>query len=390
MTSLDETKPGSAVAATLHPDKPVARWQKGRSQMTCTAITQETADVKSFRLEQDEGTLFLFKPGDSIVLEFTARGKRVFRNYTIASSPSRPHAIELTIKRDPKGLVSRWMHDNLRVGDQLSVTGPVGVFNCIDIPAEKMLMLSGGSGITPVMSMSRWLCDTTRGAHDIRFLHSARTPGDIIYRDELAYLHQTHPGFSFDAICENAEAHPDWGGPTGYLTAGLLQDLARDFHDRTIYCCGPAPYMEAVKTILRDAGYDMARYHEESFTEGRGAVDRDTPSQPEDLTVALPGEAPALAVAPQTGSGESAHVTFARSGVGGHAQPGQTILELAHSLGIAVPTSCCMGLCGTCKSKVLEGQVDLPEREGLTDAELAEGYTLVCVGQPQGAVVLEL
>lgn len=390
MTPRDETKPGSAGAATLHPDAPVDRWRKGRSQMICTAISQETADVKSFRLEQEDGTLFLFKPGDSVVLEFTAIGERIFRNYTIASSPSRPHAIELTIKRDPEGLVSRWMHDHFRVGDQLLVNGPVGVFNCIDIPARKMLMLSGGSGITPLMSMSRWLCDTTRGAHDIRFLHSARTPADIIFHDELAYLHQTSPGFSFDAICETAETHPDWDGATGFLTAELLFDLAPDFHDRTIYCCGPAPYMTAVKTFLRDAGFDMARYHEESFTEGRGTVDRDDPIRPEDLEAALSGGAPASTGSPQPVSGEAAHVTFSRSGVQGDAQPGMTILELAHSLGIAVPTSCCMGLCGTCKSKVLEGQVDLPEREGLTDEELTEGYTLVCVARPQGAVVVDL
>lgn len=375
-------------AATLHPNAELSRWKKGRSVMTCTAITQETHDVKSFRLEQDSDTLFLFKPGDSVVLEFLARGERVFRNYTIASSPSKPHSIVLTIKRDPDGAVSRWMHDNLAVGDKLSVNGPAGMFNCVDIPSEKMLMLSGGSGITPVMSMSRWMCDATTGEHDIRFVHSARTPDDIIYRHELEYMDRQFGGFSFHPVCETSGNAEDWRGPTGFLTDEILAELVPDFLERTVYCCGPAPYMDAVKSILGQAGFDMSRYHEESFTEGR-TTDLD-PFHPDDLSVALPGEAPPPTAAPKQSSTEGAKVTFTVTGVEGVCQPGMTILELAHSLGVAVPTSCCMGFCGTCKSKVLEGEVDLPEREGLTDEELAEGYTLACVGQPIGNIKVEL
>lgn len=368
----------------------VSRWKKGRSIMTCTAIINETHDVKSFRLEQDVGTLFLFKPGDSVVLEFAARGKRVFRNYTIASSPSKPHSIILTIKRDPQGLVSRWLHDHFVVGEKLSVSGPAGMFNCVDIPAEKMLMLSGGSGITPVMSMSRWLCDATAGGHDIRFVHSARTPADIIYRNELEFMDRQFGGFAYDAICESPGGEAGWDGATGFLTSDLLTSLAPDFLERTVYCCGPAPYMDTVKNILVEADFDMARYHEESFTEGRAAIDAVDPITPDELSVFLPGDALPASGTPKQASAEGVPVSFASSGVEGVCQPGMTILESAHALGVAVPTSCCMGLCGTCKTRVLEGKVDLPEREGLTDEELAEGYTLVCVAQPVGAVRMEL
>jgi ferredoxin-NADP reductase len=95
-------------------------------------------------------------------------------------TPSRPHAISVTVKRVDQGQISNWLHDNLRVGSTLFLNGPNGTFSCIPDEAGPFLFLSGGSGITPVMAMSRWFCDTTPDT-DIQFLHFAQSPDDLIF-----------------------------------------------------------------------------------------------------------------------------------------------------------------------------------------------------------------
>ena len=138
------------------------------------------------------------------------------RSYTISSSPSVPYSFSITVKLDTNGLVSNWLHTNLNEGDQLAVHGPVGLFNCIDFPARKVLLLSGGVGITPVMSMARWWFDTNADV-DISFVHSARTPKDIVFQRELDHMASRISNFSLHLICEKIESGQAWHGSRGYL-----------------------------------------------------------------------------------------------------------------------------------------------------------------------------
>ena len=134
-------------------------WSNGRHMVRCVKVIQETWDVRTFCFMADQPVLYFFKPGQFVTLELEIDGQPVMRSYTISSSPSVPYSFSITIKRVPGGKVSNWLHDNLNEGDELPVHGPVGLFNAIDFPAEKVLYLSGGVGITPVMSMAR--CSTT-------------------------------------------------------------------------------------------------------------------------------------------------------------------------------------------------------------------------------------
>lgn len=149
----------------------------------------------------DQPIMFFFKPGQFVTLELEIEGKPVMRSYTISSSPSVPYSFSITVKRVPGGLVSNFLHDTMHEGAELPVHGPVGLFNAIDFPAQKVLYLSGGVGITPVMSMARWFYDTN-GNVDMVFVHSARSPKDIIYHRELEQMASRIPNFSLHIICE--------------------------------------------------------------------------------------------------------------------------------------------------------------------------------------------
>ncbi len=239
-------------------------WANGRHLVRCVKVIQETWDVRTFCFMADQPILFFFKPGQFVTLELEIDGEPVMRSYTISSSPSVPYSFSITIKRVPGGRVSNWLHDNLKEGQELPVHGPVGLFNAIDFPADKVLFLSGGVGITPVMSMARWFFDTNANV-DMVFVHSARSPKDIIYHRELEHMASRIDNFSLHIICERHGLGEAWAGYRGYLNLRMLELIAPDFLEREIFCCGPTPYMSAVKHLLQGHGYDMSRYHEEAF-----------------------------------------------------------------------------------------------------------------------------
>lgn len=192
----------------------LTNWPVGRWMLECVDMTQETHDVRSFhfRIRSKSGEpapLCLHRPGQFVTLRLRVGDRLVPRSYTISSSPSRPMLMSLTIKRDPNGLVSRFMHDVFGVGDLLPVSGPGGSFDLVSVkPRDRLVMLSGGSGITPLMSMLRYIHDTRARNFDVVFLHSARRPSDIIFRRELDLIASTND-VKLGFICE-AMPSPKW------------------------------------------------------------------------------------------------------------------------------------------------------------------------------------
>ncbi|CAN7332202.1 glycine-betaine demethylase subunit GbcB [Pseudomonas sp. LjRoot71] len=352
-------------------------WSNGRHLVRCVKAIQETWDVRTFCFMADQPMVFFFKPGQFVTLELEIDGQPIMRSYTISSSPSVPYSFSLTIKRVPGGKVSNWLHDNLKEGDVLPVHGPVGLFNAIDFPADKVLFLSGGVGITPVMSMSRWFFDTN-GNVDMVFVHSARTPKDIIYHRELRHMASRIDNFKLHLICEKYEIGETWAGYRGYLNQKMLELIAPDFMEREIFCCGPTPYMSAVKRLLEANGFDMQRYHEESF----GA----TP--PEARADALE-HAEQAAEAGAVDAADLHQVAFTNTGKSIRVAPGETVHAAAAKLGLHIPKACGMGICGTCKVMKTAGEVSMEHNGGITDEDVAEGYILSCCSVPQGDVTIE-
>ncbi|WP_322070297.1 hybrid-cluster NAD(P)-dependent oxidoreductase [Paraburkholderia bannensis] len=343
--------------------------------LECCHVRQETHDVKSFFLRSPQGRTFSFEPGQFITLELEIDGETVNRCYTISSSPARPHTLSITVKRVPGGKVSNWLHDNLMPGAMIRVLGPAGEFTCARHAAPKYLFLSAGSGITPLMSMSRAYHDLAED-RDIVFVHSARTPDDVIFARELELIAASHSSFRTSFVCERVGARTHWSGVMGFLTLPLLKLIAPDFMEREIFTCGPAPYMKAVRDLLDEAGFARERYHEESFSFETLAADGAPLSAPADTT-------------PASTEAATFKVTFAKSHREIHCGEHQHVLAAAREAGVRLPASCTQGMCGTCKVKLVSGQVEMKHNGGIRQREIDQGMVLLCCSTPRSDLVVD-
>ncbi|WP_322092198.1 hybrid-cluster NAD(P)-dependent oxidoreductase [Paraburkholderia bannensis] len=343
--------------------------------LECCHVRQETHDVKSFFLRSPQGRTFSFEPGQFITLELEIDGETVNRCYTISSSPARPHTLSITVKRVPGGKVSNWLHDNLMPGAMIRVLGPAGEFTCARHAAPKYLFLSAGSGITPLMSMSRAYHDLAED-RDIVFVHSARTPDDVIFARELELIAASHSSFRTSFVCERVGARTHWSGVTGFLTLPLLKLIAPDFMEREIFTCGPAPYMKAVRDLLDEAGFARERYHEESFSFETLAADDAPLSAPADTT-------------PASTEAATFKVTFAKSHREIQCGEHQHVLAAAREAGVRLPASCTQGMCGTCKVKLVSGQVEMKHNGGIRQREIDQGMVLLCCSTPRSDLVVD-
>ncbi|TIT54910.1 MAG: hybrid-cluster NAD(P)-dependent oxidoreductase, partial [Mesorhizobium sp.] len=322
--------------------------ESSRQFVRCRRVIDETHDVKTFVFSAASGHLFSFSAGQYLVLHLTIDGTRVTRSYSVSSPPTRPLDLQITVKRVKGGLVSNWLHDNLRPGHDIEIEGPVGRFNFDDLPCEKPLFLSGGSGVTPIMSMLRALTDRASG-QDILFIHSARTPADIVFRSELEALAARFANVDVRFVCSQEGSARQ--GPTGRIDRPMLLRLAPDLHQRTSYVCGPEPFMQTVRACVAEIGIAPSQYHEESFG---GAVGNSMPLQ--------------SAVAGPT------CVHFTRSGVEYLCAPGETLLDAARKSGLYIPTACQQGICGTCRMVKLSGDVVMDDLGGLSLEEKTAGF----------------
>ena len=248
----------------------------------------------------------------------------------------------------------------------------------MDFPSDKVLLLSGGVGITPVMSMARWFFDTNAEV-DMVFAHSARTPKDIIFRGELEHMCSRISNFELALICEKYDIGESWSGYRGYLNHTMLEMIAPDFMDREVFCCGPTPYMRAVKRLLEETGFDMTRYHEESFGE--------TPA--EDVENAVESAEQAQEELEALDNSDLITVEFTQTGKATKIAPGETVHAAAAKLGLHIPKACGMGICGTCKLPKTSGDVEMTHNGGITDEDVAEGFILTCCSVPQSDVTID-
>lgn len=355
-----------------------ARWTSDVEEtLVCCQVREETHDVKSFFFKSPAGHTFSFEPGQFVTLELEIDGETINRCYTISSSPTRPHTISITVKRVPGGKVSNWLHDNLQAGAQVRVLGPAGEFTCARHPARKYLFLSAGSGITPLMSMSRAHHELSED-RDIVFVHSARTPDDIIFARELDLIAANQGNFRTSFVCERVGTRTNWPGVTGFLTLPLLKLIAPDFMEREVFTCGPAPYMKAVRDLLDEAGFERKQYHEESFS--FETLIEDAPELLADVTPS--GDESAQ-------QANTFAVSFTRSNREITCGPDQHVLEAARQAGVRLPASCTQGMCGTCKVKLVSGQVEMKHNGGIRQREIDQGMVLLCCSKPLSDLVVE-
>lgn len=332
--------------------------------LVCRQIVDVTHDVKSFVFERPDGASLTFLAGQYLTVRVDVDGVPMERCYTISSAPTRPVHVAITVKRIPGGPVSAWLHDNLAEGDHITASGPLGRFSHSVHAADKYLFLSAGSGITPTMSMVRTICDAPDDA-DVAFVHCARTPRDIIFREELDAI-SADARVAVAAVCEDDAPGEVWTGPRGRIGLPTLLTLVPDLLDREIFTCGPPAFMRAVNEMLDMVGIEPERRHEESFTLGGAPVITDRPV-----------------------SGVTRRVEFLRSGRVVECDEDSTLLAAAAREGLAMPSSCGEGVCGTCKFSLVSGRVDMQHNGGIRPREVAEGKILLCSSRPTEDVVVD-
>jgi ferredoxin-NADP reductase len=365
--------PARRLGVTTELDDRLPEWNAEEDDvLVCRAVRQETHDVKTFVFSGRAPRRHSYKPGQFITLDLAIHGQAINRCYTLSSSPTRPHLIAITTKRFAEGVVSPWMHETVKPGVEIRAIGPMGEFNCVDhaSPNGKYLLLSAGSGITPLMSMARSFHDLALET-DVLFLHSARSPADIIFRDELAIMARS-PGFRCLPICEGDSPAESWTGLRGRLGLAMLELVSPDFREREVFACGPAPYMAGVRAMLGQAGFDMTRYHEESF--------KFEDLAPADAAVAPPANTDVV---------PSYKVEFTKSRRTIEVSANTHVLAAARAAGMRLPSSCTRGLCGTCKSKLVSGEVSMQHQGGIRQREIDQGMVLICCAKPLSDLVIE-
>lgn len=343
-----------------------------------TGITEVTRDVKTFELRAGWMSAVDFAPGQYVTMRIPELGLE--RCYSISSAPFGTNIFTITVKRVPGGAVSTHLHDFVQVGDHLHVDGPYGLFSTSFHQAERHLFLSAGSGITPIMSMVRSLLARPGGyGTDIVFVHSASTPADIIFRAELEQLAEV-AGVSVTILCSRDGESGTWTGRHGRIDADTLAEVVPDAADRETFVCGPGPYMDAVRPLLAEAGVPQARTHEESFVFATSPADR--LARAEARASAAGGGVAGL-------SGVSHAVEFAVSGRVVDCDESTTVLDSALDAGLSLPSSCSEGACGTCKSVLVSGEVEMRHAGGIRPKEIAAGKFLPCCSTPLTDLVVE-
>ncbi len=264
-------------------------------------------------------------------------------------------ALEITVKRQAPLGATDWLFENLMPGRAVQIEGPFGRFHAGSEP-HPLLLVSAGSGATPMMSILRWLEDAG-DRRPVCYVHCARTEADLLFRAEVERLAAKRPGMAVEWIVTSREGRPDrarW--------ARLADRLAH----YEVFCCGPAGFMATLKEAQRAAGGSDARWHEESFE-----------------------AAPMAAAAAGDDAGEGHVIRFEPAGVEIACRSGETILQAGLRAGLPLKSSCRKGMCSTCRLSKLSGAVDMQQDGGLFDDEVEAGDILACCSRPLGPVTLK-
>ena len=342
--------------------------------LVCRAVIDETHDTRTFVFGAPAPRRFAYRPGQFVNLEVETPAGTETRSYTLSSSPTRPDLVAITVKRIDGGAVSNHLHGNLKPGMRLKAQLPLGDFSheaeadgTENRAGRKLLFLAAGVGITPLMSMARTIADR-HDAVDLVFAtwnHAAR---DIAFVDELAHLARRHAGIRLAHVLTRPAPADAWAGYRGRLDAAQLRAIAPDLAERDVYCCGPDGFMAAAKTTLAGLGHDPARYFEESFAFGSGEAEAAEPVDP---------------------AARRYKVTFAKSGKVVECDGATSILTAAKKAGVALPSACTKGLCGTCKQKKVSGEVEMAHAGGIRQREVDAGMILLCCSKPRSDVTVD-
>lgn len=374
--------PAAATAAPARP--PAPRAPAGFQSVPVLAVFEESGDIKTFRMLRPEG--FEFVAGQFLTVKVQVEGKPLVRCYSISSCPSATGYLEISVKR--QGVVSGMLHSTIRPGSMLSVNRPNGKFTYPEGDDRPIVFLAGGVGITPLMSMFRHAI-AAEPARPVTLVISAKTEKDVTFRRELEWLAERYPQAKVALAVSGGSLALVGGGSSrierfsGRVNETLIRKLVPDTANTIFMTCGPGPMMEGMKQLLTELGVPEAQIRYEAFEAAVAMSKEDRPAP--SPTGAVAHAAPAAQAA---ASGDGPRLTLCQTGVTVVLGPQQTLLEAAEAAGAAIPSSCRSGVCMTCRTRLVNGEVDCSS-DMLDEDDRAEGFILPCVASARGDCTLE-
>lgn len=336
-------------------------------------VTQESRSIKSFYLQpEDEGGLLSFQAGQYLTVQVNPKtgAQQCVRTYTVSSAPL-DKAYRISVKKD--GQVSGYLHDQIKVGDIVQARAPKGNFTLDTDEQRPAVLLAGGVGITPMISMMRHALQDgfrTRSLRPVTLVYSAKNSSERAFHQEaIDLIAQAGQGLQYFSLLgepeENEVVGIDYHG-TGYITQDLLQEIMPG-GECEFYLCGSPKFMQANYDLLRRMGAKDKRIFAENF--GPASLQR----QPDD------GES-----APLPSAATEALVTFAKSGVEQIWREGEgSLLEFAENHGLTPEFGCRNGACGNCSVAVADGAITY---NATPSAGLQDGQALLCCARPAEGV----
>ena len=343
-------------------------------------VVEETADACSISFEAPAGAeeQFAYKPGQFLTLAVPSDQTGVAaRCYSLSSSPVGGGPLTITVKRTDGGYASNWVCDHLSPGDTIRVLPPSGIFTPASLSAD-LLLFAGGSGITPVISITRTAL--RQGTGRIVLFYANRDERSVIFAEELTRLAAEHP----DRLVVVHWLESVQGLPS----QDQLKAFASSFTSYDAFVCGPAPFMKLAIAALKELEFPRERRHQEKFVSLGGNPFGDLHDQEvaeheiedaerdEDDTVVDDGadrpQGPVRLEVELDGQ-DYAFDDWA---------PGTKLLDHLESKGVKAPYSCREGECSACAIRLLEGEVKMLHNDVLDDDDLADGIRLGCQSVP--------
>lgn len=339
-------------------------------------IIKETADASTviFDIPESLKEAFHYQAGQYVTVSLQVQGKEERRAYSFSTSPFTDANPGITVKKVDGGAVSPIMNDQLKAGDIVNLMPPMGKFitPISASNAKHYVLFGGGSGITPVMSILKSILDQEPNSK-VSLIYANRDEASIIFKSFLEQLVSNHPN-RLEVFHGLDNAPAGFNGFSGRMSAADYAAVSAKLESPSLpkeyFICGPAGMMDQVKEGLLSRGINENLIHTEYFT------------TPVSSKPAAEASAPVYEEEEDDGGPKIAEIEIYGSEYSIEIPEGVTILEAAKDQDVDPPYACQMGVCTTCRARILEGTAKMDEREGLSDAEIEEGYILTCQAHP--------
>ena len=337
-------------------------------------ITRETPEAVSIRLLVPPPLkgMFSYKAGQYLTLHSMINGEDVRRSYSVCSSPYEDEMPTVAVKQVLDGRMSTFLNTQLQEGQLIDAMPPMGNFMVVPEASRSnhYVLFGGGSGITPLISIAKTVLGQEPNSR-VSLIYANKDESSIIFKDDILQMTEAHNDrFNIVHILDNPG--DNWDGLSGMLNSMKVTQLVNKLTGNTpgkadYFICGPTGLMKLVESTLESIHVAPNHIHLEYFT----AIAKDDASTTKEDTDEV-----------DEGGDKQVKIDVYGDEQTITESPDKTILEAAQDEGMDPPYSCTVGVCTTCRAKVLSGKVRMDEREGLSDAEIEEGFVLTCQAHP--------